>query len=169
MEHYGSAQQLAVTNMETAVIVASFDSNVTALPASVVELQLDNGQNGTVSDVQPFPGQANVFLIEVCVQTFWATLQSEEGLFSWAIICVQVQHPASYEGKVTVSLPQDAAVQPLSYSVVSRPLVVQNLGFDVCSAAWNGHSRGQTLQAQHLISASFLKCPPSIHCQEPLF
>ncbi len=70
MEHYGSAQQLAVTNMETAVIVASFDSNVTALPASAVELQLDNGQNGTVSDVQPFPGQANVFLIEVCMQTF---------------------------------------------------------------------------------------------------
>ncbi|DBA87761.1 hypothetical protein WJX77_003783 [Trebouxia sp. C0004] len=110
MEHYGSAQQLAVTNMETAVIVASFGSNVTALPASAIELQLDNGQNGTVSDVQPFPGQATVFLIEV-------------------------QHPASYEGKVTVSLPQDAAVQPLSYNVVSRPLVVQNLGFDVCSAA----------------------------------
>ena len=70
MEHYGSAHQLAVTNMETAVIVASFDSNVTALPASAVQLQLDNGQNGTVSDVQPFPGQANVFLIEVCVQAF---------------------------------------------------------------------------------------------------
>ncbi|KAA6425878.1 MAG: hypothetical protein FRX49_04253 [Trebouxia sp. A1-2] len=79
MEHYGSAQQLAVTNMETAVIVASFDSNVTALPASAVELQLDNGQNGTVSDVQAFPGQANVFLIEV-------------------------QHPASYEGKIAVPL-----------------------------------------------------------------
>ena len=47
---------------------------------------------------------------------------------------LQVQHPASYEGKVTISLPQDAAVQPLSYNVVSRPLVVQNLGFDVCSS-----------------------------------
>ena len=47
---------------------------------------------------------------------------------------MQVQHPVSYEGKVTVSLPQDTAVQPLSYNVVSRPLVVQNLGFDVCSA-----------------------------------
>ena len=46
--------------------------------------------------------------------------------------CFQVQHPASYEGQVTVSLPADA-VQPLSYNVVSRPLVVQNLGFDVCS------------------------------------
>lgn len=65
MEHYGSSGQLAVTNMETAVIVASFYENVTALPASAVELQLDNGQSGTVSDVQPFPGQANVFLIEV--------------------------------------------------------------------------------------------------------
>ena len=53
--------------METAVIVASFDSNVTTLLASAVELQLDNGQNGTVSDVQAFPGQANVFLIEVCL------------------------------------------------------------------------------------------------------
>lgn len=67
MEHYGSSQQLAVTNMETAVIVASFDNNVTTLPASAVELQLDNGQNGTISDVQAFPGQANVFLIEVCL------------------------------------------------------------------------------------------------------
>ena len=65
MEHYGASGQLAVTNMETAVIVASFYDNITALPASAVELQLDNGQNGTVSDVQPFPGQANVFLIEV--------------------------------------------------------------------------------------------------------
>ena len=65
MEHYGSSGQLAVTNMETVVIVASFDNNVTALPVSAVKLQLDNGQNGTVSDVQAFPGQANVFLIEV--------------------------------------------------------------------------------------------------------
>ena len=46
---------------------------------------------------------------------------------------MQVQHPVSYEGRVTVSLPADA-VQSLSYNVVSRPLVVQNLGFDVCSA-----------------------------------
>ena len=65
MEHYGSSGQLAVTNMETAVIVASFYDNVTALEPSAVELQLDNGQNGTVSDVQAFPGQDNVFLIEV--------------------------------------------------------------------------------------------------------
>lgn len=68
MEHYGSSGQLAVTNVETAVIVASFYENVTALPSSAIELQLDNGQNGTVSDVQAFPGQANVFLIEVRVQ-----------------------------------------------------------------------------------------------------
>lgn len=65
MEHYGASGQLAVTNMETAVIVVSFYDNVTALPASAVELQLDSGQIGTVSDVQAFPGQANVFLIEV--------------------------------------------------------------------------------------------------------
>ena len=51
----------------------------------------------------------------------------------WKAPYLQVQHPASYEGRVTVSLPAEA-VQPLSYSVVSRPLVVQNLGFDVCSA-----------------------------------
>lgn len=94
--------------MQTAVIVASFDSNISSLPVAAVQLQLDNEQNGTVSDVQAFPGQPNVFLIEV-------------------------QHPASYAGRVTVSLPAEA-VQPLSYNVVSRPLVVQNLGFDVCSA-----------------------------------
>ena len=46
---------------------------------------------------------------------------------------VQVQHPVAYEGRVTVSLPADE-VQPLSYNVVRRPLVVQNLGIDVCSA-----------------------------------
>ena len=45
---------------------------------------------------------------------------------------LQVQHPVSYSGRVTVSLPADA-VKPLTYNVVSRPLVVQNLGFDVCS------------------------------------
>lgn len=66
MEHYGSSAQPAVTNMETAVIVASFDTNVSSLPTAAVQLQLDNGQNGTVSDVQAFPGQPNVFLIEVC-------------------------------------------------------------------------------------------------------
>lgn len=67
MEHYGSTGQLAVTNMQTAVIVASFDSNISSLPVAAVQLQLDNEQNGTVSDVQAFPGQPNVFLIEVCV------------------------------------------------------------------------------------------------------
>ena len=51
--------------MQTAVIVAAFDTNVTDLPATAVGLRLENGQNGTVSEVQPFPGQANVFLIEV--------------------------------------------------------------------------------------------------------
>ena len=66
MEHYGSSAQLAVTNMETVVIVASFDTNVSSLSPAAVQLQLDNGQNGTVSDVQAFPGQPNVFLIEVC-------------------------------------------------------------------------------------------------------
>ena len=66
MEHYGSAAQPAVTNMETVVIVASFDTNVSSLLPAAVQLQLDNGQNGTVSDVQAFPGQPNVFLIEVC-------------------------------------------------------------------------------------------------------
>ena len=65
MEHYGSSGQLAVTNMETAVIVASFYDTVTALEPSAVDLLLENGQNGTVSDVQAFPGQDNVFLIEV--------------------------------------------------------------------------------------------------------
>lgn len=110
MEHYGSSGQLAVTNTDTAVIVASFYENVTALPVSAVKLQLDNGQNGTVSDVQAFPGQPNIFLIEI-------------------------QHPTSYEGKVIVSLQNDTAVQPLSYSVVSRPLVVQNVGFNLCSSA----------------------------------
>ncbi|KAL3158285.1 hypothetical protein ABBQ38_010530 [Trebouxia sp. C0009 RCD-2024] len=108
MEHHGSSGQLAVTNMDTVVIVASFDTNVSSLPASAVQLQLDSGQGGVVSEVQGFPGQPNVFLIEV-------------------------QHPVGYEGRVTVSLPADA-VQPLSYNVVRRPLVVQNLGIDVCSA-----------------------------------
>ena len=65
MEHYGSSGQLAVTNMETVVIVASFDTNVSSLPAAAIQLQLDNGQSGIVSDVQAFPGQPNVFLIEV--------------------------------------------------------------------------------------------------------
>lgn len=66
MEHHGSSGQLAVTNMDTVVIVASFDTNVSSLPASAVQLQLDSGQGGVVSEVQGFPGQPNVFLIEVC-------------------------------------------------------------------------------------------------------
>lgn len=65
MEH-GTSGQLAVTNMDTVVIVASFDTNVSTLPASAVQLQLDSGQGGVVSEVQEFPGQPNVFLIEVC-------------------------------------------------------------------------------------------------------
>ena len=66
MEHHGSSGQLAVTNMDTVVIVASFDTNVSSLPAAAVQLQLDSGQSGVVSEVQAFPGQPNVFLIEVC-------------------------------------------------------------------------------------------------------
>lgn len=145
MEHYGSSAQPAVTNMETVVIVASFDTNVSSLLPAAVQLQLDNGQNGTVSDVQAFPGQPNVFLIEVCyirnsvyllplgLQELPVLLPTNLGynvmhVPEW----LQVQHPVSYNGRVTVSLPADA-VKPLTYSVVSRPLVVQNLGFDVCS------------------------------------
>lgn len=145
MEHYGSSAQPAVTNMETVVIVASFDTNVSSLLPAAVQLQLDNGQSGTVSDVQAFPGQPNVFLIEVCHSrnsVYLLLLGPSKASLAVANIfgiqcnaCtewLQVQHPVSYNGRVTVSLPADA-VKPLTYNVVSRPLVVQNLGFDVCS------------------------------------
>ena len=85
MEHFGSSGQLAVTNMETAVIVASFNTNVSALPASAVGLQLDNGENGTISDVQAFPGQANVFLIEVSYSTI-------DGIVSCGALFCQSEH-----------------------------------------------------------------------------
>jgi hypothetical protein len=46
---------------------------------------------------------------------------------------MQVDHPAEYEGGVTVSLPAAARVAPLRYQVVDRPLVVQSLGFDLAA------------------------------------
>ena len=97
MEHYGSSGQLAVTNMETAVIVASFNTNVSALPAAAVGLQLDNGENGTVSDVQAFPGQANVFLIEV-------SYSSVDDIVSCAALLCQSEHASLFAGATSCQL-----------------------------------------------------------------
>lgn len=48
------------------------------------------------------------------------------------LLGAQVLHPAGFTGTVTVSLPAFPALQPLTYSVVSRDLVVQSLGFSIC-------------------------------------
>lgn len=47
------------------------------------------------------------------------------------ILCKQVDHPAQYEGAVTVSLPAMDGVAPLRYHVVNRTLAVQSLGFSL--------------------------------------
>ncbi len=52
-----------------------------------------------------------------------------------ALIVPQVQHPGGFEGDVEVSLPSHPEIAPLTYQVVNQGLVVQSLGFNLCSAS----------------------------------
>ena len=47
----------------------------------------------------------------------------------------QVQHLSGFVGDVVVSLPSHPEIPPLTYQVVARNLVVQSLGFNLCSAS----------------------------------
>ena len=46
---------------------------------------------------------------------------------------LQVQHPSGFAGDVVVSLPSHPETAPLTYQVVDRSLIVQSLGFNLCS------------------------------------
>lgn len=48
-------------------------------------------------------------------------------------VSLQVQHPSGFVGDVMVSLPSHPEIAPLTYEVVDRSLVVQSLGFNLCS------------------------------------
>lgn len=43
-------------------------------------------------------------------------------------------HPSGFVGDVVVTLPAHPEIAPLTYKVVARSLVVQSLGFNLCSA-----------------------------------
>eukprot|EP00891_Asterochloris_glomerata_P006852 jgi/Astpho2/6852/Aster-x0743 len=94
-----------VTNTDTAVVVASFNSTPPTLTQGTIAAALSNGTSAAVTAVQAFPGQTGTFLIEI-------------------------QHPTDYQGSVTVSLPGDSSVAPLTYTLVRRALRVQNTAFE---------------------------------------
>ncbi|EIE19663.1 hypothetical protein COCSUDRAFT_58407 [Coccomyxa subellipsoidea C-169] len=114
MELPGTTGALAATNQPTAVIVASLGLFAGTLTTSDVSATSDAGASIAVSDVQPFPDEPATYMIEVL-------------------------HPAGFTGTVTVSLPGLPALQPLTYSVVSRDLVVQSLGFSICPLSFGAH------------------------------
>ncbi|BDA46711.1 Uncharacterized membrane protein YlbC at N-terminal half [Coccomyxa sp. Obi] len=114
MELPGTSGALAATNSPTAVIVASLGPFGGDLSVSDVSAVLQGGSAATVADVQPFPDEPATYLIEVL-------------------------HPAGFTGTVTVSLPKLPALQPLTYNVVSRDLVVQSLGFSICPLSFGAH------------------------------
>ncbi|CAL8471326.1 g10868 [Coccomyxa elongata] len=114
MELPGSSGALAATNSPTAVIVASLGPFGGNLSVSDVSAMMQGGSTATVGDVQPFPDEPATYLIEVL-------------------------HPKGFTGTVTVSLPKLPALQPLTYNVVSRDLVVQSLGFSICPLNFGTH------------------------------
>ncbi|CAK0785842.1 hypothetical protein CVIRNUC_009054 [Coccomyxa viridis] len=109
MELPGYTGALATTNSQTAVLVLTLLAPA-AVNTTDVSLALQGGAQGTVADVQAFPDQASSYLIEV-------------------------QHPSGFVGDVVVSLPSHAEILPLTYQVMARNLVVQSLGFNLCSAS----------------------------------
>ena len=68
-----------VTNTDTAVVVASFNSTPPTLTQGTIAAALSNGTSAAVTAVQAFPGQTGTFLIEVG-QPFETSIPDEAGL-----------------------------------------------------------------------------------------
>lgn len=68
-----------VTNTDTAVVVASFNSTPPALTQGTIAAALSNGTSAAVTAVQAFPGQTGTFLIEVG-QPFETSIPDVAGL-----------------------------------------------------------------------------------------